>query len=273
MSFPKIIFTLTTVPYSNTNHENHWGIGDMMKGLNSLFKICNSMGIFLYVDFSTHPMHNFLKSMPHPHEQFVKEHIKEAIFLDHNTDLKTFLEAKANWSLETPILVFTNVDSRTHTTESKEFVKKTFFNFTSALLNAWSMKIPKDEYSILHFRLGDKYMCKRDVESRDYDRKFDKEFAIFKLKYESKDVLISDSKTFKSYVSQRCDCRMFDFNICHLGFEVEKESLDAVEHTLFDLYLVSKSQKIKSYSVYDWESGFVKETARIHDIDLLDLRS
>lgn len=242
-----------------------------MKGLNSLFLLCSAMKIPLYVDFSTHPIQNFLQSVPHPYEEFVKEHLHEAIFLDHNTNLQTFLNDKNFITLTTPCLLFTNVDSHNYSEESKEFVKSSFLNFSSIFLNVWSMKIPK-EYSILHFRLGDNFMCSDNIDSNDYERKFDDEIAIFRLHTESHDVLISDSKTFKAYVAKHSDCKMFDLEICHLGYHVDEKSLQAIEHTLFDLFLVSRAKKIKSHSIYNWESGFVREISKIYNIEFINLK-
>lgn len=274
--YPPIIFTITTCKYCNTNYQNNWGIGDMIKGLNSLFLLCSSMKIPFFVDFSTHPIQNFLQSVPHPYEEFVKEHLHEAIFLDHNTNLQTFLNDKnfITRAPTTPCLLFTNVDSHNYSEESKEFVKSAFLNFSSTFLNAWSTKIPKDEYSILHFRLGDNFINSYNIDSNsnDYDGKFNDEIAVFRVYTEPHDVLISDSKTFKAYVAKHSDCKMFDLDICHLGYQVDEKSLQAIEHTLFDLFLVSRSKKIKSHSIYNWESGFVREISKIYNIEFINLK-
>jgi len=267
--YPPIIFTITKYKYCNTTYQNNWGIGDMMKGLNSMFLLCRSMKIPLYVDFSTHPIQNFLQSMPHPHEEFVKEHLHEAIFLNHETNLHTFLSEKNSITSTTPCLLFTNVDSQNYSEQSKEFVKSAFLNFSATFLKVWSMKIPKDEYSILHFRLGDKFMCLHNIESID---EFNNEIAIFRLHNEPNNVLISDSRTFKAYVAKNSDCKMFELDICHLGYQVDQKDLQAIEHTLFDLFLVSKAKKIKSHSIYSWESGFVREISKIYDIDFINMK-
>ena len=63
---------------------------------------------------------------------------------------------------------------------------------------------------------------------------------------------------------------MFDNNICHLG---RSKYVDAIKDTLFELFLITYSKKIKTYCKIHTVSGFVKWISEIYDIPIQILSS
>ena len=117
------------------------------------------------------------------------------------------------------------------------------------------MNNPPYSYNILHFRLGDDELVRN--KNKDYSN----------LNYrienniEENDILMSDSKEFKNYCKTKFpNLFQYNMNIGHIGLLSHK---DYIKDTLFELMIITKAQKIKTYTVHSHISGFVKF---IHDI-------
>jgi len=110
-------------------------------------------------------------------------------------------------------------------------------------------------YNILHFRLGDDELVRN--KTKDYS------YLCYKIDkcIEDKDILMSDSKEFKNYCKTNFPSLFqFNINIGHIGLFSHK---DYIKDTLYELMVITKAQKIKTFTVHYHISGFVKF---IHDI-------
>lgn len=115
-------------------------------------------------------------------------------------------------------------------------------------------------YNILHFRLGDEMLVRNQTIN----------FTHFKNKvqenYEQNDIFMSDTKDFKSYINREYP-NIFQFNIeiGHTGLESN------IKDTFFEFIIVTRSQKIKTYTANNHKSGFVKIANEIYNVDLIDI--
>jgi hypothetical protein len=53
---------------------------------------------------------------------------------------------------------------------------------------------------------------------------------------------------------------------------VEMAYADSFKETLYEFFVLGHASTIKTYSVYDWVSGFVKFAGLIHDVPVIDLK-
>ena len=58
---------------------------------------------------------------------------------------------------------------------------------------------------------------------------------------------------------------VFDTEIGHLGYHSDTNKL---RDTLFEFFVMTKAEKIKSYTINNWPSGFVKIVHEIYNVPL-----
>jgi hypothetical protein len=230
--------------------KNYWGIGDAIRGTIKLFQLSKKMNFKLVVDTSRHPISNFLKLKSN--EYNINENL-DFVFPGK-------VEEYINNNSENPLCFFTtdpcdeNIDN-----ECKEFIKGILIP-NDELQEYINKKTSPDPFNIIHYRLGDEELIRKN-NGGNLTRYLDQ---IKKVK-EPNDILISDSVSFKNLVKLNIDIKMFDTNPAHLGHAGHKDSF---KDTIFEFFLVTKSKKIKTYSVYDWVSGFVYWAHKIYDIPI-----
>ena len=135
----------------------------------------------------------------------------------------------------------------TPNSDLKDFISKTLQN------------IP-DNYNIIHYRLGDEELVRNKSNNN-----INKYIEHFKNNIEKNDVLLSDSSFFKNVIKNlECNTIMLDVIPKHIGYNID----ESLKDTLLEFFLISKAVKIKTYTVYQWTSGFVKWISKIYDIPL-----
>jgi hypothetical protein len=121
-----------------------------------------------------------------------------------------------------------------------------------------------NEYNIMHFRLGDEELVRKNV-TQPTNEIVDK---LMKNK-ENNDILLSDSEYFKKYVEENVDIDMFNTRTVHFGYQKRPSE---IMDTLFEFFLLMNARKIKTYSVYNWISGFVYWIHKIYDVPLEQMK-
>jgi hypothetical protein len=249
--------------YSNVvtnNTENFHGIGDFFRSTLGLYNLSKIYNFKLIVDFSLHPIQNFLEYNEHEYSNIVKEKQNSISLISHTESIMKFI----NNSNEEVIVFFGWVSPDVYNTpvtiDSQTFIKnllrpnKIMSEYIETQLN----KIPFKEYNIIHYRLGDNTLVRNENKQHSLDHILNK--------YESNDILICDSSDFKNQVkNSSLNIFMFNNNICHLGV---CKDIDSIKHTLFEFLLISKAAKIKTYSSYGWISGFAHIISFIYNIPI-----
>jgi hypothetical protein len=78
------------------------------------------------------------------------------------------------------------------------------------------------------------------------------------------DLIISDSKKLKE-CAKELGLYTTDIEPRHFGVHNDDKS---TKELLLELFIMIKAQKIKSYTVYSWKSGFSLWISKIYDIPL-----
>ena len=245
-----------------TNVDHFWGLGDIIRGTVKLFQLSKKMNFELIVDIQHHPISKFLKCTNQKYKDLVKKNANNIDFV-MSGEVENYIESNDN----DIIMLLTNdlCDVTAIDDECKEFIKNIFTptDFFREYMDIKKEDIPINDYNIIHFRLGDDELVRKNMINVDNE-------IIEKLKMckESNDILVSDSEYFKKYVEKNVDIHLFNTKTTHFGYQKRpSEMMD----TLFEFFLLMNAKKIKTYSVYTWISGFVYWIHKIYDIPLEQL--
>ena len=221
------------------------------------------MGFELIVDIQLHPIAEFLKSDTHPYSQYILEHKNEINYVCYG-EVEDYINQRDDDEI---ILILTNdfFDDEEIDNECKQIIKNIFVPnfFFQNFINYKISKIPFPKWNIFHYRINDNEFLNKEVTGD-----FDGYFSHLIANKEENDILITDTKKLKNYIFNHDDIFMFDTKICHLGLSTNS---DEIRDTLFELFLIIHSVKIKSYCKIHFISGFVKWISKIYDIPIHNL--
>jgi hypothetical protein len=129
------------------------------------------------------------------------------------------------------------------------------------------IKLTKQQYSVIHIRLGDDYLIKNE-----------KDISSEKLTQLTSDVrniiaantddllLLCDNNTIKRLLcNQFTQLKEIGFKINHFGENVVQTN-DEVQNNLTDFYLMANSNAIHAFSCYNHGTGFSRWCAKTYDI-------
>lgn len=266
----KIVILVWTQKCRN-QEDAYWGLGDLIRGTIRLFQLHKELNFKFEVNLILHPISKFINTKPSDYDEFIQNNKNNIEFI-----LTENVENYIKNSSEDIIFFSTNSLCKYEeiTDECKYFIKNLLT--PNDELNQYIDNIVErhnlNGFEIIHYRLGDKYFN---------DDKTDINLKIFKplinkilFNHNDKSVFLSDSKIFKSKfklltnVLKNKDITILDLNICHLGYE---NDLDKIKDTLTEFFIITKSNKIKTYSVYPWISGFVFWISIIYNIPLINI--
>ena len=263
-------FNINKDHLSKYNHYNekefYFGLGDLMRSTIKLYELSKIMNFRLIIDLQLHPISSFLEIEKTEYSNYVLQN-------KNNIDYVCYggVEDYINESNKNVLLILTNdFFNGTITNDCKVFMKnilkptseyQKFINFQLSTL-------PFSEYNIIHYRLNDdEFKNSNNVKNIEYLNSI-----IYSLNTnkEKNDVLLTDSMSFKEYSFLNSDVFIFDTKLCHLGLS---KDYYAVRDTLFELFLITYSKKIKTYCKIHTVSGFVKWISEIYDIPIQILSS
>jgi hypothetical protein len=245
-----------------------WGLGDIIRGMISVYQICKELNYEFIVDMHLHPISKFFKKKDHKYENFIKDRKDSVKF---TSDANEFIKNRNEHLI---IYFFSNhyYDLTIPLTEDcKNFIKEIFTptDDLEQYFNNYLKKIPYDTFNILHYRLGDDFI-KNDEKQNQSNPNHINEFTYnFNENKENNDILMSDSQNFKNHIKKINNIYTFDLDIGHIGYE--KDDIK-IKNSLCEFLIISKAKKIKTYSIYFWISGFVKVVSSLYDIPLINLK-
>lgn len=276
--------------------SSFWGIGDLVRGSVGLYQFCKNYNFNLIVDISLYPVSKYLEKIEHPHSDKVKEdkdlfdfvqnyeyHILQN-FYQNNVDL-LFFNTNAylhvyDTELEPDLKHFIK-NILTPNNELEKYIEQTLEN----------LELTNKKYNVIHYRLGDSEIVYGNQNNNYYKlyQHFLHQLEIIdqsnqKQEKEEKNniILISDSQMFKKYIKNKLSettdfsydsyesklnkiIKTLDFPICHLG---TTENDITTRNTLTELFIISKSEKINTFSVYSHISGFAYLCHKIFDVPI-----
>ena len=248
--------------YNYLNETNfYFGLGDLIRSTLKLYKLSKKMGFTFIVDIQLHPISEFLKIDKHPYSNYVIENKDKVQYVCYGA-VENYIDSHDDDSV---IVMLTNdfYDQEELDVDSKQFIKNIFtptYKFQLFINNKFS-QIPFEKWNIFHYRVNDNSFLNKKEELG-----YDMYLTHLKENKEKNDILITDTKQLKDQIFINDDIFMFDIKICHLGLSVDS---DEIRDTLFELFLVINSSKIKTYCKIHLISGFVKWISKVYDIPIV----
>ena len=237
--------------------HNFWGLGDLIRGTIGTFQLCKKHGYKLIVDTHTHPISVFLKNSKTEYSDLIDE-LGENITFKCPGEVENFILESTR---ENPIIFMTNEHCIEPIEEDvKEFIRD-LISPNNEIVNDVSqiIQLLPSDYIVKHVRLGDGEMVRNEQNTDKYFNLLNK----LMLMKTPKDVLFSDSYSFKKFATLHSGIIALNSETSHLGYHTD---LNKLKNTMIDFYLISKSKMIYSYSEYSWNSGFVYWCSIIYNI-------
>lgn len=253
------------------------GLGDFIRGTISLFKLSKELGFNVIVDIRYNQISNFIKTqdIDNIYLEEVDKNLDNIKFFFKLNNLKNYiiesfeksdivvLHTNAFW-VEEEISSNNNIIYPLLEDE-KDFIKKIFIpnDNLNKYIKTKFINMPID-YNIIHFRLHDSFFNDSNIINEDILVKYEE---LFKNNYDENSILITNSKNFKNYIKSKYNVYILDTEIEHIGV-LYNNNLQGVKDTLLDFFIQSRSKKIKTFSHYDWISGFIHWNCKVYDIPL-----
>ena len=252
--------------YNHLNEKDfYFGIGDLIRSTIKLYELSKIMNFRLVVDIQHHPISSFLEVQ--------KTEFSELVFNNkNNIDYVCYgaVEDYINQTNRDVSFILTNDFFNGNIShDCKKFIKNILKPTPEyqKYIDYQISKIPFEKYNILHYRLNDDEF-KNIGHGKNLDYLNNMTFSVNKNK-ENNDILITDSLSFKEHAFLNTNIFIFDTKLCHLGLS---KDFYAIRDTLFELFLISKSSKIKTYCKIHAVSGFVKWISLVYDIPIIILQ-
>lgn len=220
------------------------------------------------MDFSLHPIGDFLQVVEHEYSALVHEQKDTVPFVESLSNISQVTNFIDN-NNSNVILMCTTFglyvyENPVICSELRQFISTVLMptNEFQKYIDANFEKIPSKPYSIIHYRLGDDEMVYNN------DKKHTNTLYASHVLANKRDtdILLSDSNSLKKAIlEQNGNIFMFNEPICHIGVSTDKSM---IRQTLLEFFIIMKATSVKSYSYYFWQSGFVKFICTIYNIPL-----
>jgi hypothetical protein len=252
------IFIDKNIRYCNDKDASS-GIGDLLRSTLGLYNLSKEMNFNVIVDFSLHPISKLLIGSKHAYSHLINQN--NIPIIKGKQVVQDYINSNPGEIIILYAWFYLEVYDTPISQDAQDFMKNILRPNTllQCHINEKMQQIPFPEYNIIHYRMGDDDIINNN--------KFSYNLTHIQSNYETCDILLSDSSGYKEQVQNKnSNIFMFNDTICHLGFCNDDNS---VKNTLFEFFLVARAQKIKSYSIYPWTSGFTKAMSVIYDIPIV----
>jgi len=205
----------------------------------------------LYVDTQHHSISTVLPVVHHPHMKLIAENEIPVVH-----DLDYYIQ-----STNSNILYFSSTTYLPINLNKScnELIQTILMPSPKLLLRI----LPIQVYNVIHVHINDPIISRFKYSYLLYTV-----YERIKHYLTPTTIILSDTHEFKTYIKSKQDCIVFDTKIGNIGYPPHN---DAVEDTLFDLYLMTKATKIYSFSWWNTIPGFVK-IAKIYNIPIIEIK-
>ena len=289
-------------------NKSSCGIGDFLRGSCYLFDLLNNKNVSFNISLIHHDVGKYIKSTYDIffEEQSIYDAEKTNKILcsssNYIQNMKQNLINKLNSSRNNNIHLFSSysnfIDKNTEisnisiTKDCQNFMKSNLIfnhgvvNEAKKIIDQYKLK----DFLVLHFRLGDFMLLQDqtsklnpdDINTKKYNIDFEKIKKTIEdtQKHDDKQIiLMSDSNKLKAYVEE---LGLKEVYVVHNNSQHCSDNPGKLENVIFDedkkasnmfyvaldMYLMSKSKYIYSYSVYPWGSGFCFWISKIYNIPI-----
>lgn len=216
-----------------------------------LHYLSKKMGFTLYIDTQHHSISKCLPIILHPYLTLIKDNKIPVVH-----DLDYYIQTSPN-----KILYFCSTTYLPHTisTDCIYFIRKILAPTYSFLEKIEPIQVN----IIVHVHINEPI-----ISSFKYSHLLYTVYERIKPYLSSTTIVLSDTHEFKTYLKTKHDCIVFDTLIGNIGLPEHDE---AVEDTMFDLYLMNKAIKIYSFSWSRTIPGFVK-IAELFNVPIVEIK-
>lgn len=255
-----------------------YGFGDFIRGCFCLIGICKKLNLGFDIDLSNHPLSKYLEG-----------HIKNPTI---NYDSISKMEISYNTTEimgKSPELFYININNLLQNINSEVYYTSTnsfpIFKFNqsdiafikSKLIPTIEMQkeidqemthlnLINNDFSVIHIRAGDVFLFnENNVLNQDLVYKIFNYLRLLLNNKSRKYLILSDSTKLKMLFKPYENCVFQIKQITHLGEQLVLED-ESVRNTMMDFYLMSRANRIYSYSMLSHGSGFSKWCAVVYNI-------
>lgn len=262
---------------------DYHGIGDLLRGTNCLYKLSKELNFNLIIDIRHHKVSSYIQSNLNPYMKLIDNEVNNIPFIFKFKTLKNYIDSNkdkkivyvtTNSIYNDEINVIKKFDPNYLSSNEKEFMTNFFIPKGKLKINLEQTFSRLLNFKIIHFRLNDcynfiKYDNETNIIVNDIFSELEK---IFIKNYEKDDILLTNNLLFKKYLKSKYDCNTFDTVVHHLGI-IEENNVDKIVYdNLFEFFIQSKATVIKTYSDYNWISGFVYWISIVNNINLINIK-
>lgn len=262
---------------------DYHGIGDLLRGTNCLYKLSKELNFNLIIDIRHHKVSSYIQSNLNPYMKLIDNEVNNIPFIFKFKTLKNYIDSNkdkkivyvtTNSIYNDEINVIKKFDPNYLSSNEKEFMTNFFIPKGKLKINLEQTFSRLFNFKIIHFRLNDcynflKYDNETNIIVNDIFSQLEK---IFIKNYEKDDILLTNNLLFKKYLKSKYDCNTFDTVVYHLGI-IEENNVDKIVYdNLFEFFIQSKATVIKTYSDYNWISGFVYWISIVNNINLINIK-
>lgn len=242
-----------------------YGFGDKLRGAIFLYQYCKKNKICLKIDGTDDMCGDYLVNVISPDYLDIKD--KHIMLFPINATNEQ-IEETITKELEknNQIYIFSNSIPGELTSDDKEFAKA-ICEPQDILIKEIEDKLKDlpENFGVQHFRFNDKAFNEDIKPDNDLFKKY---FQMLKSSFKPTDVLFTNSNNFKNYAIEKLGIQIVSCNgkpcpVQHIGESTQKES---VKNSFVEFFILTRAKYIKSYSCYNWPSGFVYWPAKIYDI-------
>ncbi len=246
-----------------TDLSARWGLGDLLRGTKNLHGICIEKNIPFDINFNKHPIGEVLIESPN---SYYFDDENELCFYSYKTRL-ALDEYITKSILETDIInLVTNgfgFWDQNNIEDFRKFIKPRL-RFKKQYEDKAIKILPKHKtYNVIHIRLGDKKLFGISKGIPNQIKR------ILKKKDPKNTYLITDSIELKEFAIEKYQLQALSIIPTHTGVNNDPEDIFG---TLLEFMLMGSANKIETFSVYKWISGFAHAASIIYDVPLIDIK-
>ena len=260
------------------------GLGDYLRGCFSLYQVAKILNLEFEMDMNNHPMSKFIASTDTSEKLINYNEIcrfendnyvgidaktykkKSPQFLDELIKLLNSVDELEYYLFSNSFPIFDNIRN-----ESRKFIRSKLvpneMMQQNIRLRMNRLGLKRKCYSVIHLRCGDSFLLNNHTDKGGF-LLFEKvsEFLSKNLNPDSKFLLLSDNNDIKIMLKNKLPQLIVQVReITHLG---EQTNLNDVQvmNTLLDFYTMANSNKIVSFSKFNWGSGFSEWCSVVYNI-------
>ena len=295
----KIIYNIPTInviyQYIYTNNIPVTGFGDFIRGCFYILQFSDSYTINIDFNIYKHPIKKYLKYFLNKedisetisnnvaffqksnHTKFIKNKIINYKYLNVDNELLHFIKQIKAYDKHKYLYLINHPKEscilEQHKTKIRELFEPVYelqLNVESRLLG---LNLIKRKYTIIHVRMNDNsfhnncinFTNKQTIDVINY-------INSLKKKTTEDILLLCSDNSFKKHIIQQTPCIKTFFNETFHIAEKTKNTEDALINTLIEFYIMSYSNHIYCFSVYDHGSGFSKWCAVMYNIPYICIK-